>query len=474
MTSQPARGPVPSGPVDQPVDQPVDPVDAAFPPTSRDLATVAPALADAGRFALAPVTPETWRALAQTTIGFLWLVTVGTVVLTVVPIAVSFVLVFGVGLLMLPLVLRAARGFARAEIARLGAQTGALVPPPVPAHRGGPGWWSRYLAPLRDTRAWAALGYAALATLTSSLSFALVVGLGGGGLAGILAPVYGTGPLLEDWLGWPTWLLTAALVLAGLVALWLAALAAQATTLLHVRMARGMLGAPRSAYEVAVADAARERAESRVAHVEETRHLVVGAADDERRRIERDLHDGAQQRLVALGLELGAAKRRGAQDPEVAAAALDHAHREIQETLAELRDLVRGIHPAVLTDRGLDAALSALASRSPIPVTVRTPDDDTLEQCGTAARAAAYFVVAEALTNVAKHAQARSAQVAVACDGTTLRLVVSDDGRGGAAAAPGSGLDGLRSRVAALDGTFDLASPAGAGTTLTVELPCAS
>lgn len=466
MTSQPAPGQPPAGFV--------DPVDAAYPPTSHDLALVAPALRDGRRFALAPVAPETWRAVAQTTIGFLWLATVGTVVLIVVPVAVSLILALGVGLLLLPLVLRAARGFARAEIARLGAQTGAVVPRPVPAHQGGAGWWSRYLAPLRDTRAWSALGYAALSVLTSSLAFGFVVGLGAAGLAGIFAPVYGTGPVLEDWIGWPAWLLGAALVLAGVVALWLAALTTQAGTLLQLRMARGMLGASRSAYEVATADAARQRAESRVAQVEETRHLVVGAADDERRRIERDLHDGAQQRLVALGLELGAARRRGAQDPQVATEALEHAHREVQETLAELRDLVRGIHPAVLTDRGLDAALSALASRSPIPVTVRTPDDDTLEQCGTAARAAAYFVVAEALTNVAKHAQARSAQIAVACDGTTLRLVVQDDGRGGALATPGSGLDGLRSRVAALDGTFDLASPVGAGTTLIVELPCAS
>ncbi|UJP40171.1 sensor histidine kinase [Cellulomonas palmilytica] len=470
MTSQLAPGPKHSGPVDQGV----DPIDAAFPPTSRDLATVAPALADGSRFALAPVSSETWRAVAQTTVGFVWLLTVGTVALIVVPVAASFIFVFGIGLLMLPFVLLGARWFARAELGRLEAQTGVVIPRAVPYRSRGAGRWSRFFAPLRDKRAWAAFGYAALSVLTSSLAFAFVVGLGGAGLAGILAPVYGTGPLLEDWFDGPTWLLGTGLVILGIVAVWLAAITAQAASLLHVRMARGMLGASRSAYELAVADAARARAESRVAHVEETRHLVVGAADDERRRIERDLHDGAQQRLVALGLELGAAKRRGAQDPEAAAAALDHAHREIQETLSELRDLVRGIHPAVLTDRGLDAALSALASRSPIPVTVRTPDDDTLEQCGTSARAAAYFVVAEALTNVAKHAQARSAQVAVACDGTTLRLVVSDDGRGGAVLAPGSGLDGLRSRVAALDGTFELASPAGAGTTLTVELPCAS
>jgi len=466
MTSHLAPGPAPVGTA--------DPVETAFPPTHRDLALVAPALTGGRALATAPITAETWRAVAQAGIGFLWLLPVGVLTLTAVPVAVSFVLVFGTGLLLLPLVLRGARWFARVEIARIAAQTGAVVPPPLPAHPGGPGWWSRFLSPLRDTRAWAATGYSALSVLTSTLALAAVVGFGGSALAGILAPAYGTGPLLEDWMGWPTWLLGLGLVVAGVVLVWAAAVAAQGMSLLQVRMARGMLGASRTSYEVAAAQEARERAETRVAHVEESRHQVLGAADDERRRIERDLHDGAQQRLVALGLELGAAKRRGAQDPEVAAAALEHAHREIQETLAELRDLVRGIHPAVLTDRGLDAALSALASRSPIPVTVRTPDDDRLQRCGTSAQAAAYFVVAEALTNVAKHAEARSAQVVVACDGTTLRLVVSDDGRGGASAAPGSGLDGLRSRVTALDGTFDLTSPAGAGTTITVEIPCAS
>ena len=205
----------------------------------------------------------------------------------------------------------------------------------------------------------------------------------------------------------------------------------------------------------------------------QTRTAAVGAADEERRRIERDLHDGAQQRLVALGVELGTARRKASSDP-VASAALEHAHREVKETLAELRDLVRGIHPAVLTDRGLDAALSALAARSPVPVRVDVPDPPTLSRASTSAQAAAYFVVAEALTNAAKHADASAVSVTATVVGDDLRLVIADDGRGGAAATPGSGLDGLRSRVAALDGTFDLDSPAGAGTRLTVEVPCAS
>ena len=471
MTSQLAPEPVPR-PAASPADRPS--LGQSYPLTTSDMSSVAPAFLGGRELALAPVSGATGRALAQVVVAWPWLLFFGILALTWVPTSAAMVLVFGIGLPMLAIGLLAARWFVGAELARLGAQTGVQVPRPADRRRGGPGWWSAFLSPLRDGRAWAATGYAALSSLTAPLAFAVVVALGGAGLAAILSPVYGTGPVLEEYLGWSRGLLWIVLVVAGLGAMWLAALAAQGATLLQLRMARGMLGRPRAELRVAVADEARERAEVRAAHVEQTRTLVVGAADDERRRIERDLHDGAQQRLVALGVELGAAKRRTATDPQAAAEALDRAHREVQETLAELRDLVRGIHPAVLTDRGLDAALSALASRSTVPVTVRTPDDDTLRACGSSAQAAAYFVVAEALTNVAKHASATSASVDVACADGRLRLVVHDDGRGGAAAAPGSGLDGLRSRVAALDGTFDLASPVGAGTTLTVELPCAS
>jgi signal transduction histidine kinase len=444
------------------------------PSVGADATTVAPALLGGRAFALAPFTPATWRAVSQAVIGWVWLSTAGLTALTVVPTSVALIPVFGIGLPLLVGSLVVARWFARAEIGRLALQTGAVVPPADPRRAAHPGWWSAFVAPLRDGRAWTAVAYAVLSVFTSTIVTVLALALAGGGLAGVLAPLYGVGPVLRDAVGWPPAALTVALVVVGVLALWLAALVAQGGSLLHVRMARGLLGRTRAAQELAVAERARAQAEVRTAHVEATRTQAVGAADDERRRIERDLHDGAQQRLVALGVELGAARRRSAADPEAAAVAIDHAHREVQETLAELRDLVRGIHPAVLTDRGLDAALSALAARTPVPVTVDAPEDDALRACGAAAQAAAYFVVAEALTNVTKHAGATSARVQVRCVDGRLRLVVHDDGRGGAAASPGSGLDGLRSRVAALDGTFDLVSPAGAGTTLTVEVPCAS
>jgi signal transduction histidine kinase len=211
----------------------------------------------------------------------------------------------------------------------------------------------------------------------------------------------------------------------------------------------------------------RERLTARVGALEETRAGMVAAADAERRRIERDLHDGAQQRLVALAMTLGRAK--AAEDPGAARELLDEAHRESKEALVELRNLARGIHPAVLTDRGLDAAVSALAARCAVPVAV---DVDLPRRAAPAVEAIAYFVVAEALTNVAKHSQATRARLEVKIEGDELVVEVSDNGRGGADGMHGTGLTGLRDRVRAVDGMLMVVSPPGEGTTLRVELPC--
>jgi signal transduction histidine kinase len=208
-----------------------------------------------------------------------------------------------------------------------------------------------------------------------------------------------------------------------------------------------------------------------VSQLTETRSRVVDAAEAERRRIERDLHDGAQQRLVALAMDLGRAQEKFDTDPEGARALVDDAHREAKQALVELRDLARGIHPAVLTDRGLDAALSAVAGRSPVPVRLSI---DVGERPDPTIEGIAYFVVCEALANVAKHAGARRASVTVARRGTQLLVEVTDDGHGGADETTGSGLVGLRDRVEGVDGWLHLSSPLGGPTTLLVELPCAS
>jgi signal transduction histidine kinase len=221
----------------------------------------------------------------------------------------------------------------------------------------------------------------------------------------------------------------------------------------------------------------RESLAQRVETLARSRADVVAAADAERRRIERDLHDGAQQRLVSLAMNLGMARERFEAEPEPVRQALAAAHDEAVLALTELREFIRGLHPAVLNDRGLDAALSGLAARAPLPVRLRV---DVPEPAAPGVEAVAYFIVSEALTNVAKHAQATQAEVTVTRDGGVLRIAVTDDGSGGAApaegddAGAGTGLRGLGQRAAAVDGTLTIDSPPGGPTVIAAELPCES
>ncbi|MGW4905489.1 sensor domain-containing protein [Streptomyces sp. NPDC004270] len=207
----------------------------------------------------------------------------------------------------------------------------------------------------------------------------------------------------------------------------------------------------------------------RVAELTATRAAALDAHATELRRIERALHDGTQNRLVSVTVLLGAARRQVARDPSRADEILERAQSAAEQALAELRTVSRSILPPVLDDRGLAGALSGLAAESPVPCRI---DVDAPERCAASVEATAYFVVAEALTNVAKHSGADRATVAVRARGGRLTLTVTDDGRGGADSAGGSGLTGIRRRVAAHDGTLRLTSPAGGPTTLEVELPC--
>ncbi|MFF4695628.1 sensor histidine kinase [Streptomyces chattanoogensis] len=217
-----------------------------------------------------------------------------------------------------------------------------------------------------------------------------------------------------------------------------------------------------------------EELERRVEDLTASRADAVAAADAERRRIERDLHDGAQQRLVSLALNLGLAKATLTDLPPEAREVIDAAHREAKDAIDELSTLVRGLHPAVLDELGLDAALSGLAARAPVPVRLRVDmPDDAPQRTSPAVEAVAYFVVSEALTNIAKHArEATRADVTVTRLGEILRVVIADDGVGGADPAKGTGLKGLAQRVRSVDGTFRMSSPVGGPTMMSVELPC--
>ncbi len=277
---------------------------------------------------------------------------------------------------------------------------------------------------------------------------------------------------------------TTGVILAGVVA---SLLVLPITSLLRTGAARpaasGVIrpvvaAGPRTAGLIAQLDASAadallgpNRWQRRLADLTESRAGVVDAADAERRRIERDLHDGAQQRLVSLAMNLGLARAALPDLAEEAKQVLADAHEQAKEALAELRTLVRGLHPAILDDRGLDAALSGIAARAPVPVRLHV---DVPTRASPTVEAVAYFMVAEALANIAKHARATGVEVDVRRRGDVLAVAVTDDGAGGADPSRGTGLAGLAHRVRSVDGSLSISSPAGGPTVLTAELPCAS
>jgi signal transduction histidine kinase len=213
----------------------------------------------------------------------------------------------------------------------------------------------------------------------------------------------------------------------------------------------------------------RQRLNARVRELATTRADVVVATNEQLERIERDLHDGAQARLVALAMELGMAEEEMSNDPDAARETVRKARDEALNALGELRDLSRGLRPALLQDRGLGTAIDDLAQRSPLPVAVTLTG--SIERTPETVQTAAYFVVAEALTNAAKHSDAASARVSIERTDTGLAATVIDDGKGGAN-PNGSGLAGLHKRVRALDGRLDVISPPGGPTVVRAEIPC--
>ena len=348
---------------------------------------------------------------------------------------------------------------ARLERARAGLLLAARVEDP---HRrlGGLPLGRRILARLAEPALWRDVLYLLLRLPVGILTFTLAITLVAVPLSLLTAPIVvpltpGTVRVFSRVLDSPAELAAAAL--AGLVLLWPAAWAIRGLAHLERLLASALLGA--SATELS-------------ARVDELRGASARAADADsaqRRRLERDLHDGAQQRLVKLSMDLGMALERMKADPASAEDLVREAHAEAKRAMAELRDLARGVYPSILAERGLDAALSSLAARCPVPVDVSVAADP---RPSSAAESAACFTIAEALANVAKHARATQAAVRVTRDGSMLRVEVSDDGAGGARMLPGGGLAGLSDRVAALGGRLSVDSPAGGPTRVVAEIPC--
>jgi len=411
------------------------------------------------------VSARTWLAMTQHLTGLI----VGFVAIWVVTFGIGFGfggLFFALaGLPLLGVTLRLTQWFDQAERARIALFTGVRIPawpaadsPERAGYRWGviPRWrtWTERATWAEVGYAWLRLPFSAVAATASIMTWAV-------GLLLVLLPVYGRfmpsgGPTIGN-----TVLHTRAdlgvCAAIGLVLLLAAPQLTRGFAIADLALARRLLG-PR-----------RDLA-ARVSELEISRERVVDAAEAERRRIERDLHDGAQQRLVALAMELGRAQARFADDVDAARVLVDQAHAQAKEALIELRNLVRGVHPPVLTDRGLDAALSGLAALCPVPVDVHV---DVPVRPKSSVEAVAYFMVAEALTNVAKHSRASHAKVVVEGHGYpgTLTVMVSDDGIGGADIT-GTGLSGLADRVSGVDGRLSVESPAGGPTIIAAELPC--
>jgi signal transduction histidine kinase len=408
------------------------------------------------------VSPRTWLALAHHLAGVVIGIAVCVLVIVGLFFGVGLIPLMLIGFVFLGLTMRCAGLFAGFERRRFAFFLGAPIPAWPASARVGYRWglvprWKKY----SERATWSEIGYALARLPISLLMAAVILFVWSLGLVLLTLPLYSTAlPSGGIMLG--STVLRGAPTLAGSAAIGLVLL----------------LAAPWVTRGLAAADAAMARwllapptdLTARVAELERSRERVVDAAESERRRIERDLHDGAQQRLVALAMELGRAKAKLSDDVDAARELVDQAHAEAKAALTELRDLVRGVHPPVLTDRGLDAALSGLAARCAVPVDVNV---EVPVRPRPAVEAVAYFVVAEALTNVAKHSRASHATVVVEGHGYpgTLNIVISDDGIGGAD-PDGAGLSGLADRIAGVDGRLTVESPSGGPTIVSAVLPC--
>ncbi|MEO3797891.1 histidine kinase [Nonomuraea sp. B10E15] len=337
--------------------------------------------------------------------------------------------------------------FTRVQCSRFAAFQGVRIPPTPP------------LAGWRSPTAWRQIAYHLLSPFVGAAAAFLVAVVWGGSFVGLLSflpPRLVPAPMVFEF-NLRDGRVLGIFMGVGLALLVLAPFLARGMAALDLVVARTLLGPSRSELG------------QRIETLTESRAGVIDAADAERRRIERDLHDGAQQRLVSLAMNLGLARATLTDLPEPARQAIEQAHEEAKQALKELRDFVRGLHPAVLNDQGLDAALSGVAARAPVPVKLRV---DIERRTSPTIEAVAFFIVSEALTNIAKHASATKAEVNVRRERDRLHVEVYDDGCGGATLDGGTGLRGLAQRIDAVDGSLRLSSPLGGPTTIEVELPC--
>jgi signal transduction histidine kinase len=411
-----------------------------------------------GPYAHARVWKETAHLLLDLVVGTLLF----SVVVTLLSVSVGLLITL-VGLPLLVLTVRCGRWIATAERARARVLLDRDLPawPPLPTTGT---WWQRAKDWLADGPGWKGLCYGLVMLPWGVVTFTIAVvwwSVAWGAATFIGYGWFLSGDVADRWSPGLKAAYIVAVTLVGWVMVAFLPLVIRGVAQADKALMAGLLAPDREA-----------ALEQRVVELQQSRDAGTESAAHELRRIERDLHDGAQQRLVSVAMNLGMAKDRLSEvDDPKARELVDRAHDEAKQAIVELRELVRGIHPAVLTDRGLDAAVSALVARCPVPVSVHS---ELPRRLSPTAEATAYFVVAEALTNMAKHSRARSGVVRMIDRGDVLVVEVSDDGVGGAEVGAGGGLHGLADRVHGVDGTLRVASPVGGPTTLLMEVPCGS
>ncbi|MFE2808961.1 sensor histidine kinase [Streptomyces nigra] len=414
----------------------------------------------------APFAARTWREFGYVLLGLPISIMLFVYAVTMVSLGAGLLVTF-LGVPVLAAALAGCRGFAALERVRARALLHLDVGDPEPLRTRSGGFMAWVGAVLKSGTSWRSVLYAVLHFPWAVFSFSVAVSLWTYGWALLTYPLWFW--VFPVWAGQdglqlfgdethsiyldnPFEITVTALV--GLVFTLATPWIIRALTTVDRVMVHGLLGPSQLA--------------TRVVELESDRGVVVDTAAADLRRIERDLHDGAQARLVALAMDLGLAKEKLTEDPQAAARMVDEAHGEVKTALQELRDLARGIHPAVLTDRGLDAALSAVASRCTVPVEVQV---DLEQRPVPAIEGIAYFTVSELLQNISKHARATWASVDVWRVENRLMLQVVDNGVGGADVSAGSGLAGLAERLDAVDGILVVDSPQGGPTRVTAELP---
>ena len=404
---------------------------------------------------------ETFDLLLDLVLGVVWFTVFTTLIATGASLLITFV-----GLPLLTATFYLARHVAHAERLRVGAFLGTDIEQPVYKPPKSNSFWHRMTAPFADRTNWKELFYLWLVQPTLSVvNFTVAVTAWAIPLWAMTLPIYAVrwqNAAPELWSGrrLDTWSEVIPVAVAGLVLLPLAPW-----------VIRAFANIDRAAARWGLSPSKTRALQKRIDALRESQARSVGIAMADRRQIERDLHDGAQQRLLSLGMDLGMALEKFESDPNTARGLVGDAHAELQRAIAELRNLARGIHPAVLTDRGLDAALSALAARSPIPVRL---DVQLRERPPASVEATAYFIVAETLTNAARYSNAEAVNVRVRNENGKLQIQVVDNGVGGAQERPGGGLAGLADRASSVEGSLSVMSPAGGPTVVTAELPCAS